>query len=124
MSPLKDGEQTDARAVWRSQGVCHVCHFMEIYVSSKITYAQQTPPNDCAIASHQYYRRDVAWRNRLSRVSHPYFMPILPARRTPRALSDGESFHLLGPPASLNPIEMTMEQRARRSLARVYSFLH
>lgn len=118
-SPLKDGERADAHVAWRSPGVCHNCQFAEIYVSSKITYAQHhavgVPPVWHGVAW--------LWRGGAARSSLACLESILYANLTGGrpGLSDGESFHLLSPPASLSTIEMTMEQS---SLARVYSFPH
>lgn len=58
------------------------------------------------------------WRGAIvSRVSriHTLCQSYRRGRGGRPGLSDGESFHLLSPPASLNPIEMTMEQPFARS---------
>lgn len=98
-SLLKDGEQTDARAVRRSLGVCHVCQSVEIYVPSKITYAQH---HDIGATPAW---RGMEWYGIAARSSLACLESILYANLTGRrpGLSDGESFHLLRPPAPLNP---------------------
>lgn len=68
------------------------------------------------------WRGIAVWHDPLSRVSNLYFMPILPAD-APGFQTENPSIYL-GRLLLSTRIEMTMEQRARHSLTRVYSFPH